>query len=263
MITVIDVGNTNITIGVLNDNEVIASFRLTTSQRRTSDEFVAIFYALFHGKGINENDVEGIVISSVVPKVMHSLRNSIYKFFKIDPIIIGAGIKTGIKIKTEDPKSVGADRIVDLVAGHYLHGGPLIVIDFGTATTYDYLNEKGEFDFGLTAPGIETSAMALWDKAAQLPEIEIKKPETIKCKNTITSMQGGLVFGYIGQTEYIIKKIKEEVGDAKVVATGGLGRIICNETKMIDEYDPNLSFKGMRIIYKKNSEKTISLIRNG
>ena len=252
MITVIDVGNTNITIGVMQEDEVVASFRLTTSQRRTSDEFVAVFYGLFQTNGINQKLVEGVVISSVVPKIMHSLRNSIYKFFDLEPIIIGAGIKTGIQFKTENPKSVGADRIVDLVAGHYLYGGPLIVVDFGTATTYDYLDANGVFEFGLTSPGIETAATALWSKAAQLPEIEIKKPPSIKCKNTITSMQGGLVFGYIGQTEYIIRKIKEAVGAARVIATGGLGRIIFNETDMIDDYDPNLSFKGMKIIYDKN-----------
>jgi len=252
MITVIDVGNTNITIGVMQGVDVIASFRLTTSQRRTSDEFAAVFYGLFGTNGINHKLVEGVVISSVVPKIMHSLRNSIYKFFGLEPIIVGAGIKTGIQIKTENPKSVGADRIVDLVAGHYLYGGPLIVVDFGTATTYDYLSADGVFEFGLTSPGIETSAIALWSKAAQLPEIEIKKPRSIKCKNTITSMQGGLIFGYIGQTEYIIKKIKAEVGPALVIATGGLGRIIFNETNMIDEYDPILSFKGMKIIYDKN-----------
>ena len=252
MITVIDVGNTNITIGVMQGDEVVASFRLTTSQRRTSDEFVAVFYGLFKTNEINQKLVEGVVISSVVPKVMHSLRNSIYKFFDLEPIIVGAGIKTGIQIKREDPKSVGSDRIVDLVAGHYLYGGPLIIIDFGTATTYDYLSADGVFEFGLTAPGIETSATALWSKAAQLPEIEIKKPPSIKCKNTITSMQGGLIYGYIGQTEYIIGKIKEEIGKALVIATGGLGRIIYNATDMIDEYDPNLSFKGMKIIYDKN-----------
>jgi len=253
MITVIDVGNTNITIGVMSGDEVIADFRLTTANRRTSDEFVGIFYALFQGKGVNHKEVTGVVISSVVPKVMHSLRNSIYKFFNLEPIIVGAGIKTGIQIKTENPKAVGSDRIVDLVAAHYLHKGPLIVIDFGTATTYDYISADGVFEFGLTSPGIETSAMALWNKAAQLPEIEIKKPPSIRCKNTITSMQGGLIFGYIGQTEYIIKKIKESVGDAKVIATGGLGRIIFNETDMIDEYDRDLSFKGMKIIYDKNT----------
>ena len=256
MITVIDVGNTNITIGVMKGEEVIASFRLTTSQRRTSDEFVAVFYGLFQTNGIDEAKVEGVVVTSVVPKIMHSLRNSIYKFFNLEPIIVGAGIKTGIQIKNENPKAVGADRIVDLVAGHFLYEGPLIIIDFGTATTYDYLNADGVFEFGLISPGIETSAIALWSKAAQLPDIEIKKPASIKCKNTITSMQGGLIFGYIGQTEYIIKKIKEEVGPALVIATGGLGRIIFNETDLIDAYDPNLSFKGMKIIYDKNKSET-------
>jgi len=252
VITVIDVGNTNITIGVMQEDEVVASFRLTTSQRRTSDEFVAVFYGLFKTNGIDQRQVDGVVISSVVPKIMHSLRNSIYKFFNLEPIIVGSGVKTGIQVRREDPKSVGADRIVDLVAGHYLYGGPLIVIDFGTATTYDYLDVNGVFEFGLTSPGIETSAIALWSKAAQLPEIEIKKPASIKCKNTITSMQGGLIFGYIGQTEYIIRKFQEEVGETKVIATGGLGRIIYNATDLIDEYDPNLSFKGMKIIYDKN-----------
>jgi len=257
VITVIDVGNTNISIGVMNGMEVVASFRLTTANRRTSDEFVGIFYALFQGNGINHKDVEGVIISSVVPKIMHSLRNSIYKFFSLEPIIVGAGVRTGIQIKTENPKAVGVDRIVDLVAGHYLHGGPLIIVDFGTATTYDYLSADGHFEFGLISPGIETSAMALWSKAAQLPDIEIKKPPSIKCKNTITAMQGGLVFGYIGQTEYIIKKIKTEVGEAKVIATGGLGRIIFNETALIDEYDPLLSFKGLKVIYDKNKKDAL------
>jgi len=252
VITVIDVGNTNITIGVMEKEEVVASFRLTTSQRRTSDEFAAMFYALFQNNEIDRKDVEGVVIASVVPKIMHSLRNSVYKFFSLEPIVIGPGIKTGIGVKMENPKELGADRIVDLVAGHYLYGGPLIIVDFGTATTFDYLSADGDFEFGLIAPGIETSAHALWNKAAKLPVIEIKKPASIKCKNTVTSMQGGLVFGYIGQTEYIIRKIKKEVGEAKVIATGGLGRIIYEQTDAIDVYDPSLSFKGMKVIYDKN-----------
>jgi len=254
MITVIDVGNTNITIGIMDQEETVASFRLTTSQRRTSDEFAAVFYALFQTNDLDRKLVEGVVIASVVPKIMHSLRNAIYKFFGLEPVIIGPGIKTGIQVKLENPKEVGADRIVDLVAGHYLYGGPVIIIDFGTATTFDYVNAAGDFEFGLIAPGIETSAQALWSKAAKLPVIEIKKPPSIRCKNTVTSMQGGLVFGYIGQTEYIINKIKSETGEnAKVIATGGLGRIIYEQTDAIDIFDPNLSFKGMKIIYDKNS----------
>lgn len=253
MLVVVDVGNTNITLGVYNEEELIANFRLTTKLQRTSDEFGIALFSFFQTKNINPQDVEDVLISSVVPKIMHSLTNAIRKYFNIEPIIVGPGIKTGICIKTENPKELGADRIVDIAAAYHIYGGPTLVIDFGTATTYDYVNELGEFEFGVTSPGIEICAQALWTQAAKLPEIEIKKPESIVCRNTITSMQGGLVYGYIGQTEYIIKKVKEAVGkDIKVVATGGLGRIIYNETDMIDVYDPDLAFKGMKVIYHKN-----------
>lgn len=252
MLVVIDVGNTNITLGVYNQEELIANFRLTTKMQRTSDEFGVTILSFFRTKDINPLGVEGVLISSVVPKVMHSLTNAIRKYFNLEPMIVGPGVKTGISIKTENPKEVGADRIVDIAAAYHIYGGPAIVIDFGTATTYDYVNELGEFEFGVASPGIEISAQALWTQAAKLPEIEIKKPATIVCRNTITSMQGGLVYGYIGQTEYIIKKIKEETKkDLKVIATGGLGRIIYNETDMIDVYDPDLAFKGMKVIYNK------------
>ncbi|MDO4926449.1 MAG: type III pantothenate kinase [Turicibacter sp.] len=253
MLVVIDVGNTNITLGVYDRDELIANFRLTTKLQRTSDEFGIALFSFFQTKNINPQAVEDVLISSVVPKIMHSLTNAIRKYFNIEPMIVGPGIKTGISIKTENPREVGADRIVDIAAAYHIYGGPALVIDFGTATTYDYVNEFGEFEFGVTSPGIEISAQALWTQAAKLPEIEIKKPATIMCRNTITSMQGGLVYGYIGQTEYIIQKVKEAVGkEIKVVATGGLGRIIYNETDMIDVYDPDLAFKGMKVIYQKN-----------
>ena len=250
MLVVIDVGNTNITLGVYDQDELIANFRLTTKLQRTSDEFGITLFSFFQTKNIDPKGVEDVLISSVVPKIMHSLTNAIRKYFNIEPIIVGPGIKTGISVKTENPREVGADRIVDIAAAYHIYGGPALVIDFGTATTYDYVNENGEFEFGVTSPGIEISAQALWTQAAKLPEIEIKKPATIMCRNTITSMQGGLVYGYIGQTEYIIKKVKEAVGkDIKVVATGGLGRIIYNETDMIDIYDPDLAFKGIKCIW--------------
>jgi len=252
MLVVIDVGNTNITLGVYNQDELIANFRLTTKMQRTSDEFGVTILSFFRTKDINPLAIEDVLISSVVPKVMHSLTNAVRRYFNLEPIIVGPGIKTGISIKTENPKEVGADRIVDIAAAYHIYGGPALVIDFGTATTYDYVNENGEFEFGVISPGIELCAQALWTQAAKLPEIEIEKPVSIVAKNTITSMQGGLVYGYIGQTEYIIKKIKEETGkDLKVIATGGLGRIISNETDMIDVYDPDLAFKGMKVIYNK------------
>ena len=200
MLVVIDVGNTNITLGVYDQDELIANFRLTTKLQRTSDEFGITLFSFFQTKNIDPKGVEDVLISSVVPKIMHSLTNAIRKYFNIEPIIVGPGIKTGISVKTENPREVGADRIVDIAAAYHIYGGPALVIDFGTATTYDYVNENGEFEFGVTSPGIEISAQALWTQAAKLPEIEIKKPATIMCRNTITSMQGGLVYGYIGQT---------------------------------------------------------------
>ena len=201
MLVVIDVGNTNITLGVYDQDELIANFRLTTKLQRTSDEFGITLFSFFQTKNIDPKGVEDVLISSVVPKIMHSLTNAIRKYFNIEPIIVGPGIKTGISVKTENPREVGADRIVDIAAAYHIYGGPALVIDFGTATTYDYVNENGEFEFGVTSPGIEISAQALWTQAAKLPEIEIKKPATIMCRNTITSMQGGLVYGFIGQTE--------------------------------------------------------------
>ena len=188
---------------------------------------------------------------------MHSLGSAIIKYFDIKPMIVSAGIKTGIKIQTENPKQVGADRIVDAVAAYTIHGGPVIVIDYGTATTYDVVGPDGTFEAAVIAPGIRTSAQAMWGQAAMLPAIDIRKPESILAKETISCMQAGIVFGQIGQTEYIVNKIREESGytDAKVVASGGLGKIIASETDVIDVYDPQLTLKGLRIIYEKNKKR--------
>lgn len=200
--------------------------------------------------------MEDVIISSVVSAVMHSFNSAIIKYFGLKPIIVGPGIRTGIRIATTNPKETGADRIVDAVAGYELYGGPVIVVDFGTATTYDLITQDGRFVGGVTSPGIRTSANALWQQAAKLPEIEIRKPKNILAKDTVTSMQGGLVYGYIGQTEYIIRKMKEESGLGKinVVATGGLGKMIAKETSFINYYDANLTLKGLQIIYDKQKQ---------
>lgn len=253
MLLVIDVGNTNITLGVFRDEELISSFRITTNVSRTSDEYGIIMYDLLKLRGISIKDVEAVIISSVVPGLMHSLTGSIIKYLNIKPIIVGAGTKTGIKIATPNPKEVGTDRVVDAVAGYELYGGPVIVIDFGTATTYDLITKDGAFIAGVTSPGIRICADALWKETAKLPEIEIKRPESILAKETVTSMQAGLVYGYIGQTEYIVKKMIEEskLEDVKVVATGGLGRVIMEGTDVIDIYDPELTLNGLRLIFNK------------
>ena len=253
MILTIDVGNTNITCGVFDEDVIVASFRITTKMPRTSDEYGMILYNLLEQNNIQPMDIGDAIICSVVPNVMPRL----VKYFHITPIIVEAGIKTGIRIVTPNPQQIGADRIVDAVGAYEIYGGPVLVIDFGTATTYDFVDESGAFLGGITAPGIRISAKALSEDAAKLPEIEIKKPESILGKDTITSMQAGIVYGQIGQTEYIINKVKEEVGleNVKTVVTGGLGRIIANETTCIDIYDPNLTLKGIYRVYKKQNRK--------
>lgn len=257
MLLTVDIGNTNITMALIDqENNIKGTFRVTTKAKRTSDEFGMTLVEFCRMSKVTVEEIKDVIISSVVPKVMHSFNNSIRKYIKKEPIIVGPGIKTGISIKTDFPKEVGADKIVDAAAVYYLYGGNAIVVDFGTATTFDYINEKGEFLYNVILPGLEISAQALWQQAAKLPEIEIVKPASILAKNTDTSMRAGVVYGYIGSTEYIISKMKEEIGrdDIKVYATGGLGRVIYNETDMIDLYDPDLAFKGMKIIYDKNKK---------
>lgn len=257
MLLVIDVGNTNLTMGVYKKDRLEGTFRMTTKVPRTSDEYGVMLLQFLATKDMTAQDVEGVIIASVVPDVMHSLKNSIQKYFKQTPLIVGPGIKTGIRIVTEDPRAIGADRIVDAVAAYEKYGGPVLVIDFGTATTYDLVNEKGEFCAGITAPGIKISSEALWTQTAKLPNIEIKMPKSILAQETITSMQAGLMYGQVGQTEYIIKKVMEESGytELRVVATGGLGRIISNETDTISVYDSSLTLEGLKIIYEKNRKK--------
>ncbi len=253
MLLVVDVGNTNITMGIMDGQEILGTFRMTTKENRTSDEYGVLVYDMVRRKGFNPKEIEDIIIASVVPKMMYSFTNAIYKYFGKNPIIVGPGIKTGISIKTSNPKQLGADRIVDAVAAYEIYGGPVLVIDYGTATTYDYINEKGEFIGGLIVPGIQTSANVLWQAAAKLPEIEIRRQRTILAKDTVSSMQAGVYFSVIGETSYIVKRFKKETGheNLKVVATGGLGKIVSNEPGLIDVYDQNLTLKGLEILYEK------------
>ena len=254
MILVVDVGNTNINFGVYEGEKMLVMFKLMSKLSRTSDEFGVSIRELLSLNDIDYKKISGSIIASVVPNVMHSLTTAIERYLNCKPLIVGPGIKTGIKIKIENPKELGADRIVDSVAAYEKYGGPVLILDFGTATTYDLVTEDGSFVTGITAPGIRISAKALWEDTAKLPEIEIKKPASILTQETVSSMQAGLVYGQIGQTEYIIDKVREESGltDMKVVATGGLGSIISDETKKIDVYDKFLTLDGLRILYEKN-----------
>lgn len=259
MLVVIDIGNTNITMGIYEKDKLKGTYRLTTKFQRTSDEYGLMLLSFLNASSISVEDIDDIIISSVVPKINYSFTNSVKKYLHKTPLFVGPGVKTGIDIRIDNPNTLGADRLVDATGAYYTYGGACLVIDFGTATTYDVVSAKGEFLGGATAPGIGICATALSSQAAKLPEIEIQKPEKIIAKNTIKSMQAGVVFGYIGLTEYIIKKIKEEYGhDLKVISTGGLGRMIAKETELIDIYDADLTFKGLKIIYDKTKKASHS-----
>lgn len=255
MLLVVDIGNTNITIGIYEKDKLVANYRLTTWFKRTSDEYGFMIINFLNNSNITAEDIEDVIIASVVPKIMHSFNNSIRKYIHKEPIIVGPGIKTGISINIDNPRELGADRIVDAVGAYYSYGGDILVIDFGTATTFEYVNEKGAYCGGCISPGIEIISQALTSNTAKLPEIEIKPVDSVLNTNTISGMQAGIFHGYIGNTEYIIRKFKEELNkDLKVIATGGLGRIIYENTDAIDIYDPDLTFKGLRIIYEKQKK---------
>ncbi|NCC84127.1 MAG: type III pantothenate kinase [Clostridia bacterium] len=261
MLMTIDVGNTNIVMGVFHGEDLAASFRINSRTERTSDELGILIFSLLQSRGISVSDITDIIVSSVVPKIMHSLTSSFLKYFNIDPMIIGPGSKTGISIRTDNPKEVGADRIVNVAAAHELYKRSAIVIDFGTATTFDYVNSEGVFQYTVIMPGLEIVARALTSNTAKLPEVEIMKPDTILASNTIHGMQSGIVYGYIGAVDYTIRQMLKELGDEPyIVATGGLGRVIEPEIELIQEYDPDIAFKGMKIIYKKTRRITSDLV---
>ncbi|MCQ2530932.1 MAG: type III pantothenate kinase [Lachnospiraceae bacterium] len=254
MLLAIDVGNTNIKFAFFEGEKIIRTFRLTTQTERTSDEFGMYIQGLSEDFGIKKEDIDGVVISSVVPNVMHALNNSIKKFLNLTPLIVGPGVKTGIKLVKTNPSEVGSDRIADGVAALNMYGGPVIVVDYGTATKFDYFSADGVFESAVTCPGLIISARALWGGTARLPEIEIKDPGTIMAKDTITSLQAGIMYGHIGEAEYIINRLKAESKEKniKVVATGGLSNIIAQGTDAIQFVEPDLLMHGLRIIYEKN-----------
>ena len=257
MTFVLDVGNTNIVLGIYRDKELINEWRLSTNDQRSADEYGIQVMHLFEHSGISIEEIEGVIISSVVPNIMYSLENMIKKYLRRDPIVVGPGIKTGINIKYDNPKEVGADRIVNAVAAHEIYKRSLIIIDFGTATTFCAVRKNGDYLGGAITPGIKISANALTARAAKLPRIELIKPNNVISKNTTSAMQSGIIYGYIGQVEYIVDLMKTELiklGEEEpfVVATGGLATLISQETKNVDEVNRFLTLEGLRIIYEKN-----------
>jgi type III pantothenate kinase len=253
MILVVDVGNTNIVLGIYDGKNLLHDWRLSTNRSATADEYGMMIYNLFRHAGITLEQVKGVIISSVVPPLMFVLEQLCVKYVKKAPLIVGPGIKTGLNIRYENPREVGADRIVNAVAAIELYGSPCIVVDFGTATTFDYIDEAGQYIGGAVAPGIGISTEALYQRAAKLPRIELVKPKSVVGRNTVSSMQAGIIFGFAGQVDGIVGRIREEFGgNPKVVATGGLADLISRESRTIETVNHLLTLQGLQIIYERN-----------
>jgi type III pantothenate kinase len=254
MIAVVDVGNTNIVLGIYKQRELLHHFRVSTNRSATTDEYGVLIYNLFQMSKIDVRDIEGVIISSVVPPLMHVLERMCEVYLKKKPLVVGPGIKTGLNLKYENPREVGADRIVNAVAAvDYYGGGPLVVVDFGTATTFDCIDADNNYLGGAIVPGIGISTEALYLRASKLPRIELEKPKKVIGRNTVTAMQAGIIFGYAGQVDGIVKRIAKEMNaNPKVVATGGLAELIAGETETVDEVNPMLTLEGLRLIYERN-----------
>lgn len=255
MILVIDVGNTNIVLGIYNGKQLLHHWRISTNRSGTVDEYGITIHNLFQYAGLSLQQIEGVAISSVVPPLMGLLEQLCVKYMNKEPLIVGPGIKTGLNIRYENPREVGADRIVNSVAAIEKYGAPLIVVDFGTATTFDYIDADGNYLGGAIVPGIGISTEALYQRAAKLPRIELTKPKSVVGRNSVTSMQAGIIFGYVGQVDGIVNRIKKELNvSPRVIATGGLAELIHAESETIEVVDPMLTLEGLRLIYKRNQE---------
>lgn len=256
MVLALDIGNTHTVCGVFNGKEISASWRLATDRARTGDEYGLAIKGQLVDKGISAQSIDGVIISSVVPPVTGLFVEMSKAYFNCDPIIVGPGIKTGLQIRYENPREVGADRVVNAVAALYLYTPPLILLDFGTATTFCAINSNGEYLGGVIAPGIGISAEALFIRAAKLPRVELEKPKTVIGKNTTASIQSGLVYGYLGLVEGILTRMIREMGcKPKIVATGGLSGLFGQESALIDITNPDLTLVGLRLIYEMNVGK--------
>lgn len=256
MLFVFDTGNTNTVLGVFKDNELLYEWRIKTDPYKTEDEFGILLQSLFNHKGISFSDFKGVIISSVVPPMVMSLEKMCQRYFDLEPLIIGhKDVKTFLPMRYPHPEEVGADRIVNAVGAIEKYGGPMIIIDFGTATTFCYINEDEEYTGGLITPGIKISMEALYRSASKLPKIELQAPDNIVGESTVEAMQSGVFYGYIGQVDGIIKRIKKEKKvNVKVIATGGLAPLIANESETIDYVDPHLTLNGLYFIYRMNQK---------
>ncbi|HHV46016.1 MAG TPA: type III pantothenate kinase [Tissierellia bacterium] len=256
MLLAIDVGNTNIVLGIFKGKRLLYDWRIATDKNKTSDEYGLLFEQIFRYNSMSSDDVDDVIISSVVPTLMHTLSAMSVKYFNKEPFVVGPGIRTGMNIKYENPRELGADRIVNAVAAYEKYGGPLIIVDFGTAITFCAISKEGDYLGGVIAPGIKISSEALFLQTAKLPKVELVKPKNVIGKNTVNSIQSGLVNGYIGLVDYIIEKMIEEMKDEgevkNVIGTGGFATFIGSESKYINKIDKMLTLEGLRIIYERN-----------
>ncbi len=253
MLLAVDIGNTDTTLGVFEGEELRATWHMATGIHRMADEYAALLLNLLHHQGLDISEIKEIALCSVVPPLLATFDELCQRYFNLSPLVVGAGVKTGVRIRMDNPREVGADRIANTAAAHYLYGGLVIITDLGTATTFDTVSREGDYRGGAIAPGIGTAAEALFTQAAMLPRVELTHPKRAIGTSTITAMQSGIVFGYVGLIEGIVARIQQELGErAKVVATGGFAELIARETAVIDVVNPDLTLIGLRLIYLLN-----------
>jgi type III pantothenate kinase len=255
MLLAIDIGNTDTTLGVFEGEELRATWHMATDIHRLADEYAALLFNLMRQQGLEIANIKAIALCSVVPPLIATFEELFQRYFHIKPLVVGAGVKTGVRIRMDNPREVGADRIVNAAAAHHLYGGPVIVTDLGTATSFDTVSKEGDYLGGAIAPGIISAAEALFTQAAMLPRVELTHPKRAIGTNTIAAMQSGVIFGYVALIEGLVARIQKELKEkAKVIATGGYASLIAKETKVFDEVNPNLTLIGLRLIYQINEK---------